>query len=127
MNEIDDFTQGYIDCALWSSTDEDGEPLDKLYSVNELAPEALSQMQADCAQFQQDNAADLAEASTRHTTREWTIAEQHGHDFWLARNGHGAGFWDRGYGEVGLRLTKASNVWGSSDLYVGDDGLVYVS
>ncbi len=32
--------------------------------------------------------------------------EQVGHDFWLTRNGHGAGFWDRGLGEVGKKLTE---------------------
>ena len=51
---------------------------------------------------------------------------QIGHDFWLTRNRHGAGFWDRGLGDVGDRLTKAAHAFGESDLYVGDDGNLYV-
>jgi hypothetical protein len=36
-------------------------------------------------------------------------AEKCGHDFWLTRNGHGAGFWDRSElkaHDLGERLTK---------------------
>ncbi len=52
-------------------------------------------------------------------------SEQAGHDFWLTRNGHGAGFWDRGLGALGERLSKESKPYGSCDLYVGDDGQIY--
>ena len=52
---------------------------------------------------------------------------QAGHDFWLTRNRHGAGFWDRGLGERGQRLTDAAHVYGESYLSIGDDGKVYVS
>ena len=48
-------------------------------------------------------------------------------DFWLTRNGHGAGFWDRGLGSVGDELTKNAKPFGSVDAYVGDDGKVYLS
>lgn len=53
--------------------------------------------------------------------------EHAGHDFWLNRCGHGAGFWDRGLGELGDRLSDAAKVYGNVDLYIGDDGLVYQS
>ena len=42
----------------------------------------------------------------------------------LTRNGHGAGFWDRGLGALGERLTRAAKSHGSVDLYVNDDGKV---
>lgn len=45
--------------------------------------------------------------------------------FGVNRNGHGAGFWDRGIGAFGDRLSEASKAWGSFDLYVGDDGMIY--
>lgn len=38
--------------------------------------------------------------------------EQCGHDFILTRNGHGAGFWDRGHGEAGNRLSEAAKAYG---------------
>ena len=118
---MDRFTQAYIEAALWSSTDnsrdDGGDPLDANYSIEEISSEAMAQIEADCAKFQHDNAATL----------DGLLIEQCGHDFWLTRNGHGAGFWDRGLGAVGEELTKASKVFGECDLYVGDDGLVYCS
>lgn len=48
--------------------------------------------------FVTDNADDLAGMTP----------EQCGHDFILTANGHGAGFWDRGLGERGGRLTEAT-------------------
>jgi hypothetical protein len=45
---------------------------------------------------------------------------------WAAtRNRHGAGFWDRGLGIAGDKLTQWARTFGSSDLYFGDDGLIY--
>ena len=46
------------------------------------------------------------------------------HDFWLTRNGHGAGFWagDYGNGEV---LTEIAHAFGNVETYEGDDHLLY--
>ena len=55
----------------------------------------------------------------------WPSDEQIAHDFWLTRNGHGVGFWDRGLGKLGDLLTDAAKTYGSADLYIGDDGLIY--
>lgn len=117
------FTRAYIACALWSSMDNydietGGEPLDANYTADDIVPEALAQMVEDCEAFQADNAADIATGDV----------ERAGHDFWLTRNRHGAGFWDGDWPEdVGRRLTDAAHACGSVDLYVGDDGLVYQS
>ena len=119
MNDIyslDPFTEAYLECALWSSVDDNGAPLDDSYGIEDLSAAVLASAVADCVAFQQDNASDLAQAGT---------AERCGHYFWLTRNGHGAGFWDRCLGEVGERLTKASKTYGSVDLYAGEDGLIY--
>ncbi|QNP78372.1 hypothetical protein [Agrobacterium tumefaciens] len=49
-----------------------------------------------------------------------------GHDFWLTRCGHGAGFWDGDWPEPAASvLTTASEEFGNVDLYVGDDGQIY--
>ena len=118
---LDAFTQGYVTAALWSSTDDDGEPLDGLYGLDDIAPSTLASMAADCRDFQESNAADL-EAFAEITGRP---ADHAGHDFWLTRNHHGAGFGDRGAGEVGRRLTDMAHAYGEIDLYVGDDGSIY--
>lgn len=113
------FLKGYLEAALWSTTDESdesgGEPLDKNYNIKDFSETALEIAKKDCAAFQEANAADLADID----------CEQAGHDFWLTRNRHGAGFWDRGLGEVGKRLTDAAHVYGSVDLWVAENGLIY--
>ncbi len=108
------FVDAYIECALWSSTDDHGDPLDDNYNDSDIAPATLAQMREDCADFVAANASDLAEIEP----------SQAGHDFWLTRCGHGAGFWDRGLGEIGERLTRASKIYGNVDLYVNDAGEV---
>jgi hypothetical protein len=49
-----------------------------------------------------------------------------GVDFWFTRNGHGSGFWDGGYPTYGDALTAHATAYGSSDLYLGDDGQLHV-
>ena len=116
---MDRFTTAYVEAALWSSTDNSddrgGDPLDANYGLEDIAPESLACILADCEAFQRDHADDIS-----------GDVERAGHDFWLTRNHHGAGFWDGDWDdEVGERLTEASHAYGSLDLYVGDDGLIY--
>jgi hypothetical protein len=54
-------------------------------------------------------------------------AEQCGHDFILSRNGHGAGFWDRGLGERGKRLSESAKPFGECSLYLTDYDRVAVA
>ena len=112
------FLKAYVECALWSSNDDNGNPLDDWATINDLAPETLAIMTADCADFQ-ESFADLLEDIDN---------EQAGHDFWLTRNGHGAGFWDRGLGDIGDQLTEMAKPYGEVNLYVvdcGDVDLIY--
>jgi len=112
---MDEFTTAYIEAALWSSNDENDVPLDRDHTAEDIAAETKLRMIEDCTEFQKRHAADITENPT-----------QAGHDFWLTRNGHGAGFWDGDWSEdVGERLTSASKEFGFFTLYVGDDGLVY--
>lgn len=94
----------------------------------ELVPHRLSATLAktiadDCLRFEEEHAAILNEACERDDYGEW----QAGVDFWLTRNGHGAGFWDRGLGDVGNELTEAARASGARDAYLGDDGEVHLS
>lgn len=118
--KTDKFLQAYIECALWSSTDENEEPLDRNYSASDIAPSTLLQMEQDCQSFK-----DVCTDQNLDWCPEGE--ERAGHDFWLTRNHHGAGFWDRGLGELGAALTEWAHAEGSADLYVGDDGLIYQS
>ena len=114
------FVRGYLECALWSSVDDDdGMPLDRDYSIEDVSFESLVRIIPECADFI-DAQADLLEQAGDDYS-------QHGDDFWLTRNGHGTGFWDRGYGDVGDQLTEACKPYGSSMLIVGNDGKIHVT
>lgn len=114
MTKLDAFTQAYIECALWSSTDDKGEPLDREHSPDDIDPATLQGMISDCQDFQESNRELLERAYALYThSPEWSHESQAGHDFWLTRNGHGAGFWDRGLGAVGQELTQAAKIYGS--------------
>ena len=111
---LKDFTQAYIECAVWSSTDFDGNSLDGLDA--ELEADAIASMEADCADFWASNVEIWQNVGH--------LDAQAGHDFWLTRNRHGAGFWDRGLGDVGRTLTDAAHAYGEADLYVTDAGTI---
>lgn len=123
MQMSKEMLDAYIKCALWSSydtlTDDDGDEYQESLDYYELAEGVRDELAKDLLAFVTDPAVsrDL----------EGLSDSQIGHDFWLTRNGHGAGFWDRGLGQRGDRLTKATKPYGEVNLYVGDDGLVYVS
>ena len=118
-------TLAYLECALWASLDNadesGGEPLDANYGLEDFAPETLKEAAEECAQFAADAAEDLE--------RSDASLEQVGHDFFLTRNRHGTGFWDRGDehypADVRRRLTEAAHAWGTWEPYVGDDGRLY--
>lgn len=118
---LDKVFRGYLACALWSSHDESdgagGVPLDWNYTEDDVDPATLDAMREDCKAFCEANEKDLVEGGQDD--------DQIGIDFWLTRNHHGAGFWDRDLGDVGDRLTDAAHAYGEVWLYVGDDGKVY--
>lgn len=122
------FFIGYVTCALWSSTDESdesgGNPMDDNYSREDIAPACLDTMRAECLDFIHAARSPLRAA----TNREGYTWERAGHDFWLTRNGHGAGFWDRSELDargIGRKLTDHAHAAGGRDLYIGDDGKIY--
>lgn len=150
--KLDAFTQGYIEAAMWTLTDswfecdecehqpeewnngdcaecgavgtvhEHSEPCGHL-GLHDIAAETITKAQEDCAAFVAEFRVHLDMATTEQPHCD---DASHGHDFWLTRNGHGAGFWDRGY-SAGLSkvLTKGAKQHGECYWYVGDDGNVY--
>ena len=118
---MDAFTAAYIEALYFTDTGEEGQPA----ADAELAPETRASCAADCAAFQQSYGPALAAACDRPG---YDMARA-GHDFWLTRNHHGAGFWDRTKlddGSLGTLLTAFAQTFGSVDAYEGDDGLIYL-
>jgi hypothetical protein len=108
----------YLETALWSSNDLDDKPLDS-YSISDIAASSIKSAKADLDSF-------VAKAGDILDNYD---DKKIGHDFWLTRNGHGAGFWDGDYEENegdGDKLTEISKEFSELNPYVGDDGKVYI-
>jgi hypothetical protein len=124
-SEFRQFFTAFIECALWSShdnsTESGGEPFDANYSRSDIAFSSALSMARECRDFMRAHYDDLSAYAFEYSV------ESAGHDFWLTKNGHGAGFWDRGLGALGRRLSENAKVYGSTDLYLGDDGKIYAS
>ena len=121
-NEISLFIKSYIACALWSSTDDGGVPFDSKYEKEDIEDDSLFLIVIDCYNFYREN----------HTHWEDKVgydSSSAGHDFWLTRNGHGAGFWDREELSdwTGELLTDRAKAFGEVNLYVGDNGNIFYS
>lgn len=118
------------DRVQWDNDVEAGQQKDMPgdYGYADLSGEALADIRRDCDAFRA-KAADLL-ALLPDDFDESRV----GHDFWLTRNGHGAGFWDRdeldftpnGYtATLGDLLTEQAQAFGEAYVEVGDDGKVY--
>lgn len=120
-----EFVDAYLQAALWASMDDGGRPLDAQYTVDDFSKEAIDKSIKESNDFILSNRKDLESVGDE----SWIAAvgvTRHGHDFWLTRNGHGAGFWDRGYGAIGKRLTDAAHAYGEASVYAGDDGKLHI-
>jgi hypothetical protein len=137
---LDEFFDAYIEAARWSSTDNDddsgGEPLDRNYDADDIAPETLSRMRTDCIEFLNHRLggrligiAERLEAEGRWSLpgrAGCSVIAYAGHDLWLTRNGHGCGYWDGDWSEgIGEGLDKLAHEFGTFELYLGDDGLIH--
>lgn len=123
------FLAAYMEAAEAFSThtrDPDGGGCDTV-AIDSLDldwhPDAEAQAREWCNDFINANGAALTMADSQ---RNGARPDQNGHDLWLTSNHHGAGFWDRGLGDVGHRLTDASRPY-AADLYVGDDNFLHLS
>jgi hypothetical protein len=121
-SDFETFLHQYVDTALWSSTNETDPETgagnsfqSDNFDIEDLSICCLEQMKHDCLNFM---------------TSTWDMIKDDpstaGHDFWLTRNGHGAGFWDGDWpDDIGDKLTSESKPYGSAYLYLGDDGKIY--
>lgn len=97
--------EGYQECAPWASEDKirnSGHP---------FSAKALARFKKDCQDF-------LDTCDAAGLDLSGIDSSQLGHDFWLTRNRHGAGFWDRGLGELGKQLTDLAHAAGECSLYI---------
>ena len=115
LRSLDAFTTQYLEAALWTETDQTneqgGSPLDDNYDVEDFTLKSLRFAVSDCSDFRTLAREELDKSGLDE-------AEQ-GRCFWLNRNGHGTGFWDR-EGEQSIldKLSDHSKSYGSCNASV---------
>lgn len=117
-----ELVRSYLETALWSSNawwkmDDESQnppPCDEDYVIEDFSPEAVASATADCESFWEAN----RESIRRSGQDESSV----GHDLWLTRNHHGAGFWDGDYGDEGEALTNSAHALGECNIDIGPDG-----
>lgn len=103
MTPIERFTTAYVEAIYFTECGPDSDHAPDA----SLTPLALADARNECARFFE---------ACKDLIPVGRIA-QAGHDFWLTRNGHGAGFWDRPelYGEdAAATLTRVSEAIGET-------------
>ena len=110
LSNVDEFTCGYIEAMFFTETsDAADEHADA--TVADISDDGWAEIIKDCSQFQLENE-ELLETVYDGSKYD---AEQAGRDFWLTRNGHGAGFWDRGLEESAAQaLSNAARGFGEA-------------
>ena len=119
--------QAFLITLLWSSSDDEGEPLDREYSISDIDDP--------------DNAIDRVLCQFKSMVEEDPIlisleniieltgndSDRIAHDLCLTINHHGAGFWDGDYspdrigsGFIGDRLTEISHSFTEIGLYANN-------
>lgn len=122
--DLDDASfQSYLQTALWSSADDDDEPLDRDYGTEDFEADGRDSQRRQCEEFIRDNRLAIAAVMVKGVTLSQVM-----HDLWLTRNGHGAGFFDGDYPEpYATLLTDSAEKLGEVDVYVGDNDVLYFS
>lgn len=116
---IDTFLRGYMESALFSSTDPEGQPLDQWFDIDDMPLQASERMRRDCAKFM-GMAGSLLDAIDD---------ERAGTLFWWNRNGHGSGFWDEDGLDPAVQktLSQLSKKFGEQHLELNPEtGELYV-
>lgn len=117
----EEFLRAYVEAALWTTDFGETSALD-LDAGDDIDPALFETVRKDCAAFYARAKTLISDSEPR--TR-YSVDEYAGHDFWLTRNGHGAGFWDGDWPKHGDALTVIAQSFGETWIYVGDDGRVY--
>ena len=111
-----DIVNGYLECAEWADKPEG--------SAARFPADSQTRAARDCAAFVQA-CGPLAE---RALMARGYSATRFGHDFWLSRSGHGAGFFDRSELDasgLGDALQEKARAFGSVDMYAARGWLYF--
>lgn len=110
----------YLIALLWAETDPDTDQhFDDNHGLADISDQLLESSINDVDQF-------IELSQPIFDKYDYLVDDgQIGHDLALTRNGHGAGFWDRGLGSLGDELTAlVDSNFKTVNLFVNDDNKI---
>lgn len=136
-DQITDIVRSQLDALIWSEGeiyDENDnftlESWEDFYSADDATPELVAQLTEELEQWEDEEFYGVTvhakmiralEEYKEYFGTKWYSS--FGHDVALTRNGHGAGFWDRGLGEAGDVLTNWAETLGTLHIFHGHDSI----
>jgi hypothetical protein len=108
-----EFVDAYLEASILSGDDQSGNPLFGRYTISDFAQEAVDKAVRDSNRFIDKN--------MKLLDKPGIARSQHGHEFWMARNYHDAGFRDRRYVPNGHILRETAGEFGREQVIVGGD------
>ena len=133
MTKVNPTLQALAETLLWSSCDDEGEPLDRFYTIKNFDADSLNKLYADYQLFLEEVEAKIS-AKIGNT---WSCIDdfynvaqpaenQTEHDYVLTRGRHGSGFWDGDWDDsVAEILTDAAQKQSELSI-VCDNGRIYL-
>jgi hypothetical protein len=128
--DIDAMVDGYLDAQLWAQSDNERDDsgsttLGENYDRADIADEYVESVRDEIAALVADHPLAVRMYAAQRQFNAGSVWAHFGHDFYLTREGHGVGFWDRGLGELGDYLTQISKWAGpASDLWDNGSGVL---
>ena len=129
---VSDMVNGYLDAQLWAGLlypdDENEEPQpydDAGFTSDDIAVDYVNSVREELEAFVSAHplAVRLYLNQRVLDAGQGSVSSYFGHDFYLTREHHGAGFWDRGLGHLGDYLTRLCQEYGEADsLFVDASG-----
>jgi hypothetical protein len=121
--ECEAFADGYVEGIAWACVAFEDDSRDGGLEDVELPSDVEETLRQDARDFLSDEHTErLVRAAVRRLPGY--SFESAGIDYALTRNGHGAGYWDRGLGMLGEALTQLARPYGSRMLGVALDGTI---
>jgi len=113
----------FLNTLLWSSSDDNGEPLDREYSISKIDnTEVIDRVICQFVSMVEEDPVLISLDNIEQVTGN--DRDKIAHDLCLTINGHGAGFWDGDYSSdgigssiVGDRLTAIARSFTEIGLY----------
>jgi hypothetical protein len=112
---IDEILNSYLETALWAEESEENNLKDK--TINDVDKESVVNSKIEIYNFIKKAQQEAPDELSTYDSKML------GHNLWLSRNGHGAGFFD----DNNDKLQNLARSIKPVDIYLGNDGKVYIS